>query len=96
LRLRLTHHGAEPVDVEVLDFNSDLGNFVVQPAKIAVPPGETVKAEPMTSRLGVPAVDAIPITARLRVSGKTGKVEQQVLTLHPRIEPVPATAGPSG
>jgi len=54
LRLRLTNHGNEPVDVEVLDFNSQLGNFVVQPAKISLPPGEPTEADPMLSRLGYP------------------------------------------
>lgn len=96
LRLRLTNHGAEPTEVEVLDFNSDLGNFVVQPAKITLPAGEAVEAEPMTSRLGVPAVEEIPITVRLRVGGKSGRIEQQVLKLRPRIEPATPAAPPSG
>lgn len=77
LQLRLTNHGSEPVDIEVLDFNSDLGNFVVQPKKISLPPGESVEAEPMTSRLGV-AADALPLIVRIR---RNGQVEQQVLTL---------------
>ncbi len=94
LRLRLTNHGAQPADVEVLDFNSDLGNFVVQPEKIALPPDGTVEADPMTSRLGVPAVESIPVTVRLRVGGKSGPTETQILKLTPRAEPVP-TAEPS-
>lgn len=77
LQLRLTNHGSEPVDVEVLDFNSDLGNFVVQPKKMSLPPGASVEAEPMTSRLGV-AADALPLIVRIR---RNGQVEQQVLTL---------------
>lgn len=77
LQLRLTNHGSEPVEVEVLDFNSDLGNFVVQPKKMSLPPGESVEAEPMTSRLGV-AADALPLIVRIR---RNGQVEQQVLTL---------------
>ena len=86
LRLRLTNHGDQPVDVEVLDFNSELGNFVVQPTKITLPPHESVEADPMTSRLGVPAVEAIPITVRLRIGGKSGKVETQVVKLEPRAD----------
>ena len=86
LRLRLTNHGPAPVDVEVLDFNSDLGNFVVEPKKITLPPGDPVEVEPMTSRLGVPAVEEIPLTVRLRVGGKDGKIETQVLKLKPRAD----------
>lgn len=77
LHLRLTNHGTEPVEVEVTDFNSDLGNFVVQPAKILLPSGESVEANPMTSRLGFSA-DEIALTVTMRVSGK---VEKQVLVL---------------
>jgi hypothetical protein len=86
LRLRLTNHSDAPVDVEALDFNSELGNFAVQPAKITVPPHESVEADPMTSRLGVPAVEEIPITVRLRLGGKTGKTETQIVKLKPRSE----------
>jgi len=52
LRLRLTNHGPAPADVAVEDFDSALGNFVVQPEMITVKPGESVEAEPMISRLG--------------------------------------------
>ena len=77
LHLRLTNHGSTPLDVEVLDFNSDLGNFVVQPRKIPLAPGTSVEADPMTSRIGLTA-DAIPVTVRIR---QNGQVEQQVLML---------------
>ncbi len=91
LRLRLTNHTDQSLDVEVLDFNSELGNFAVQPEKITVPPNATVEADPMTSRLGVPAVEEIPITVRLRAGGKAGKTEQQIVMLKPRSdEPAPA------
>ena len=89
LQLRLTNHGDGPVVAEVLDFNSELGNFVVQPPKISLPPHEAVEADPMTSRLGVPAVEEIPITVRLRIDGKT---ETQVLKLRPRTDEAPKPA----
>ena len=89
LQLRLTNHGETPVVAEVLDFNSDLGNFVVQPPKITLPPHEAVEADPMTSRLGVPAVEEIPVTVRLRINGKS---ETQVLKLKPRNNAVPNSA----
>jgi hypothetical protein len=90
LRLRLTNHGSTPIDVEVLDFNSDLGNFVVEPKKITIPAGESIEADPMTSRLGVPALEQIPLTVRIRVNGK---IEQQVLELRPRLEENPPLPG---
>jgi hypothetical protein len=86
MRLRLTNHGESPLEVEVLDFNSELGNFVVQPAKLTLPPGEPVEAEPMLSRLGVPAVEEIPLTVRLRVGGRSGQAETQILRLRPRTD----------
>jgi hypothetical protein len=86
VRLRLTNQGSEPLEVAVLDFNSDLGNFVVLPATLLLPPGEAVEAEPMTSRLGVPAVAEIPLTIRLRLGDRTGPTESQVLKLQPRVE----------
>jgi hypothetical protein len=90
LRLRLTNHGNTPAEIEVLDFNSELGNFVVEPKKISLAPGESTEADPMTSRLGVPALAEIPITVRMRVNGK---IEQQVLELRPRNEPAAAQSG---
>lgn len=90
LRLRLTNHGESALEVEVLDFNSQLGNFVVQPARLTLPPGEPVETEPMLSRLGVPAVEEIPLTVRLRFGGRSGQTETQVLRLRPRAEAVPA------
>lgn len=85
LHLRLTNHGTEPTEIEVLDFNSDLGNFVVQPRKISLAPGASVEAEPMTSRIGLTA-DAIPLTLRLR---RNGQAEQQQLMLQVIAPPVP-------
>jgi len=92
LRLRLTNHGEAPADVEVVDFNSALGNFVVQPPKITVKPGESVEAEPMVSRLGI-STDEIPLTVKLHVGGRT---EQQVLTLRAVKEPAPVATPPAG
>ncbi len=77
LRLRLTNHQSTTVVVQVLDFNSDLGNFVVFPEKIVVAPGESVEADPMVSRLGVESLE-VPLTVRVQMDGKA---EQQVLTL---------------
>lgn len=89
LRLRLTNHGTAPATIEVLDFNSEIGNFVVQPAKLLVPAGESIEADPMISRLGVPG-NAVPLTVRLRLAGHS---EQQVLTLK-IVPPTPPADAP--
>jgi hypothetical protein len=91
LRLRLINHGTAPADVAVLDFDSALGNFVVQPQKITIQPGESVEAAPMVSRLGAPEGE-IPLTVRLRVGDRS---EQQVLTLRAVKEASPEAAPPA-
>lgn len=99
LRLRLTNHRDVPIVVEVVDFNSDLGDFVVQPAQITVQPGESVEADPMVSRLGVGA-EEIPLIVKLRIDGRSDQqvlalktVKEEALAAPPPAEgaPVPAT-----
>jgi hypothetical protein len=90
LRLRLTNHGPTAVDIEVVDFNSALGDFAVQPEKITVQPGASVEADPMVSRLGIPA-EEIPLTVKLKAGSRT---EQQVLTLRPQKAPAEVPAPP--
>lgn len=70
LRLELKNTGSAPVEVEILEINSDLGNFAVQPSKLTLPPGEPTEPEPMNSQLGVMS-DEIPVKVRLKVAGKT-------------------------
>ena len=88
LRLRLTNHGGVAADVEVVDFNSSLGDFVVEPPRLTLPPGQAVEAEPMVSRLGV-GTEEIPLTVKLRLGHRS---EQQVLTL--RVVKEPDAAAP--
>jgi len=89
LQLRLTNHGSESAEVEVLEFNSPLGNFVVLPKKITIAPGAATTAEPMTSRLGLGGT-SIPLTIRLRHQGKT---EQQEMILE-KSAPAPIAPAP--
>jgi hypothetical protein len=77
--LQLTSTASDTLTVEIVDFNSDLGNFAVQPEQVALTPGKSVEAEPMISRLGVTSLD-IPVRVTLRINGKT---ETHVLTLRP-------------
>lgn len=90
LRLRLTNHGPEPVEVEVTDFDSRLGNFVVQPRRISVGAGESVEADPMTSELGVDAAE-IPVVVGLRVNGEREK-QTVSLRVKPAAAPAPSAA----
>jgi hypothetical protein len=96
LHLRLTNHGPAPITLEVTDFNSDLGNFVVEPPKILLAPKESAEAEPMTSQLGVTS-DAIALSVAIWMTGQDGRRqgEKQVLTLrmvNPAAQPSPAPA----
>jgi hypothetical protein len=77
--LQLTSTASNTLNVEIVDFNSDLGNFAVQPEQVALTPGKPVETDPMISRLGVTSLD-IPVTVTLRINGKT---ETRVLSLRP-------------
>jgi hypothetical protein len=77
--LQLTSTASNTLNIEIVDFNSDLGNFAVQPEKVSLTPGNSVETEPMISRLGVTSLD-IPVTVTLRIDGET---ETHVLTLRP-------------
>jgi hypothetical protein len=79
LWLRLTSTANHPLNVGIIDFKSDLGNFAVQPEQVTLAPGQSVEAEPMISRLGVTSLK-IPMTVTLRLNGKT---DTHVLTLQP-------------
>ena len=94
LQLRLTNHGSTPVEVEVPDFNSSLGNFVVQPEKMLLLPDQPTEANPMISRLGVGS-DEIALTVAIRVDRR---VEKQVLVLRvvKSTEPASAETTPGG
>lgn len=66
LHLILTNTGGEEISLRILDFNSDLGNFVVDPDRVKIPPGQAAEPTPMVSQLGVVA-DVIPFTVRLEL-----------------------------
>jgi hypothetical protein len=75
LRVLLENKGTEPLEVEVTEVNSDLGNFAVRPPKLTIAPGATGTLDPMVSQLGVMS-DEIPLKLALRSGGKK---ENQVL-----------------
>lgn len=77
LRLTLENRGAEAVEVDLLEVNSDLGNFAVRPTKLSLPAAQTGEADPMVSQLGVTS-DEIPVKVTLRIAGKK---ETQIVTV---------------
>jgi len=77
LRVAFENKGAEPLEIEVTEVNSDLGNFAVRPPKLTIPPGGTGTLEPMVSQLGVTS-DEIPLKLSVRAGSKK---EQQVVVV---------------
>ena len=75
LRVLFENKGTEPLELEVTEVNSDLGNFAVRPPKLTIPPGEKAMLDPMISQLGVTS-DEIPLKVSVRTGGKK---EQQVV-----------------
>jgi hypothetical protein len=76
LRVAFENRGTEPVEIEVTEVNSDLGNFAVRPPKLTIPPGQSGVLDPMVSQLGVTS-DEIPLKLAVRSGGK--KEEQIVV-----------------
>ena len=76
LKVALENRGTEPVEIEVTEVNSDLGNFAVRPPKLTIAPGASGVLEPMVSQLGVTS-DQIPLKLAVRSGGK--KEEQMVV-----------------
>jgi hypothetical protein len=77
MRLVLANHTQQALDVEILEVNSDLGNFAVQPDRLTLPPEKSAEPDAMNSQLGVPG-DEIPVKVGLRYAGKT---ESQIITV---------------
>jgi len=83
LRVQFENHGTEPLEVAVIDVNSELGNFAVRPEKLLIAPGATGALDPMISQLGVTS-DELPIKVALRAAGKK---ETQVITVKTLLPP---------
>jgi hypothetical protein len=77
LRVLFENKGTEPLELEVTEVNSDLGNFAVRPPKLTIPPGEKAVLDPMISQLGVTS-DEIPLKLAVKVGAKK---EQQVVVV---------------
>jgi hypothetical protein len=70
IRVQLTNGGAEPVEVQIQELNSYLGNFAVQPSRLTLPPGQRTGPEGMSSRLGVTSME-IPVKLVLALGERT-------------------------
>jgi hypothetical protein len=70
LRLKIENKAMQTIAVDVLDFESDLGNFAVNPETLSMAPNQTAEPDPMISQLGVTS-DEIPIKVSLKSAGKT-------------------------
>jgi hypothetical protein len=76
LHLKIENLSGAAVSVEVLDFNSDLGNFAVHPGVLAVAPAQIAEPDPMISQMGVTS-DTIPVKITLKLG--TAKESETVM-----------------
>ena len=90
IHLRVTTDGSTPAELEIVDFLSPLGNFVVNPSSLKLGPGQSLEVEPMASRLaGDVTAGEVSLTLRLETADETKKV-----TLQPEAAPKPPAATP--
>jgi len=85
LQLSLTNNAQDgaPLEVEIVDFESDLGNFALKPDHVALAPGQTGGPGSVVSRLGVTSAEiSVKVTLRL-----AGNKETQSVVLRPKAVP---------
>jgi hypothetical protein len=90
LHLILTNAGQSPLTVTMDDFESELGNFAVDPEVLVLAPGQTAEPEPMVSELGVSSAN-IPVKVTLIVSKQK---ETQVIMVKDALDPSPSASNP--
>ena len=84
IHLRFTNGGTVPADLQIVDFLSPLGNFVVTPSRLTLEPGQSLEVEPMASRLAGDATSG-EISLALRLDGAD---ETKTVTLQAEATPV--------
>lgn len=77
LMVHFQNRGTEPMELEVTEVNSALGNFAVRPPRLTIAAGETGALNPMISQLGVMS-DEIALKLAVRVAGKK---DEKIVTL---------------
>jgi hypothetical protein len=85
LHLVITNRSAGPLTVSLIDFNSDLGNFALDPDTLTIAPGESAEPTAMVSELGVTA-DSIPFKVTLKIPGQR---ESKTVVAHVIALPAP-------
>jgi hypothetical protein len=70
MRLILANQTKQTLEVEIVELNSDLGNFAVQPDHLTLAPEKSAEPYAMNSQLGA-AGGEIPVKLALRYAGKT-------------------------
>ncbi len=88
IRLMLENRAQQAFKIEILDVNSDLGNFAVDPSNLSLGPGATAGPNPMISQLGVTS-DDIPMVVTLRIGSKTETKTIEVKNLSVLAPPPP-------
>ena len=90
LHLILTNTSPEAVKVTMLDFDSDMGNFAIDPEMLALKPGETGEPTPMVSQLGVTA-DAMDfkVTLKLGTVRESKTFSVKIIAPDPALAPAP-------
>lgn len=89
IHLRFTNRGTATVELQIADFLSPLGNFVVRPEKLTVEPGQSLETEPMTSQLAG-AFSEVTATLVLRLDSRTERKSFPLKAL-----PAPADQAPN-
>jgi hypothetical protein len=85
LHLILTNASAGPMTIRLIDFNSDMGNFAIDPDSLTIAAGATMEPTAMVSNLGVNE-DTIPFTVTLAYGA----------TKETKVVPVTSIAVPPG
>jgi plastocyanin len=91
LHLILTDRAATPVTVTIVDFDSDMGNFVVDPDTLTIAPGQTGEPTSMVSELGVNA-DSMPFKVTLKYGAAKETQTFPVSLIRPDPGAAPAAA----
>lgn len=92
LHLILTNPGSEPLTIGIEDYESDLGNFVIEPDTLTIPPGLTGEPTAMVSQLGVTS-DEIDFKVTL-VLAKSSETHTIAVTSLLKADGTPKSDGP--
>jgi hypothetical protein len=87
MHILVTNHADHPVTISIPDFDSDMGNFVVDPESLTIAAGATAEPTPMVSDLGVNS-DSIPFKVTIKYGAS-----KESRTILVKVAPPAAPAG---